>query len=276
MISFLQPLPIGNAVRVIMAPPADAERWRLLRKTADTFTGHDDADAGVIHEGLDRALIDTTALVNGTPYYYRLYSLVDSVWVASETVFATPAATLSAVGPDPVQFIRDRLEEGLRVEVQANRLKHKNGFIPVVTAPPAYEEVEFPIVTVHLKDDSPTERSLGEEIATDVFDQEAGEWRTVEGWLSRYDIEVWIWVVNNPDVRIAIRQAVKKILLGNLAVFELAGLGEFAVSFTDVEDFESFSAPVYQSRGAVSLIAASGVESLTAPITDVTVTVQAD
>ena len=65
MISLVQILPVGNALRIFITPPVGAEAVRLLRRTADTFTGYNDVGAFLVSESLDQAVIDTTGLVNG-------------------------------------------------------------------------------------------------------------------------------------------------------------------------------------------------------------------
>src|SRR5690349_5704022 len=111
MITFIEPLSVGNALRVLLSPPPGATKWRLLRKVADTFSGPTDPDAAVINDGDDdTSIVDTSSLTNGTTYYYREYALVGADWQASATVFGTPAAAGQLSGPDPLSIVRDRVE----------------------------------------------------------------------------------------------------------------------------------------------------------------------
>lgn len=254
MISFAQPLPIGNAVKVLLAPSADAVKLRLLRKLADDFSGPDDPNAAVISEGLDRLVIDAASLVNGRPYYYRVYSFNGASWTAGETANVTPAASAEFIGPDPLVLVRERMEAGLKVEVSSGRISHANGYVPCLTAPPAFEGTHFPVVTVHLKNGAPAYRGIGEMIGGDYYGDD-GEPMDGEGWEARYQIEIWGWVVNNADLRIALRQAIAKIVIGNLPVFEAAGMAEIEVSQSDLEDFESYGAPVYQTVCSFTCVA---------------------
>ena len=81
------PLSAGNAVRVFITPPAGALWWRVLRRTADVFTGQDDAGAVVaLADGTDNTALDIAALVNGTAYFYRAYFWDGTAWAAGETV----------------------------------------------------------------------------------------------------------------------------------------------------------------------------------------------
>jgi hypothetical protein len=271
MISFVQPLPIGNAVKLLLAPPPTAEKVRVLRKLADTFTGETDGAAGIVYEGDDNYVLDVNTLVNGTVYYYRPYYFDGTAWSAGLTASATPAATANRRGPDPLSLVRDRLEAGLKAEVAAGRLKHEQQYIPCLTAPPTFDGTAFPVVTVHLRNDASTGRALGEVLFDDVYDPVALEWGSSEGWLSRIQIDVIGWVVGNADTRIALRKAIQKVIIGNLSVFDQAGMVEIDFSQSDIEDFETYNAPMYQTMGSFSCMAPAVVEALDAPIDDVTV-----
>ena len=67
----------------------------------------------------------------------------------------------------------------------------------------------------------------------------------------------------NVDERLVLRRALLSILMANRDVFEEAGMTELDVSFTDMEDFMSYSAPVYQAVGTVSCVA---VREFIAPV----------
>lgn len=275
MIAFLQPLPIGNAVRVLLTPLDGAESCRVLRKLTDDIAGPDDSAAAKVYEGDERFFIDIATLENGATYYYCAFDLVDGDWVASgasQGVLVDAAAAL--YGPDPLTLVKQRLEAGLKVEVQAGVLVHDAGYIPVLTSPPAVEGVRWPVVTVHLRNDAPATRAVGELIADDVFDPAENEWAEAEGWLSGWDIEIWGWALN-ADLRIALRLAIKKVILGNLAVFQQAGMAQIAMSQSDHEDFERYNANVYQTLTSFSCMAPSLVQSRVGAVEDVDVMVQA-
>lgn len=273
MITLIRPLPAGNAIQVYMQPPSGAVQWRLLRKTEDTFTGHDDAGAVLIRETEDdRYLIDVTALVNGTEYFYRLYSLVDSVWLASATVSATPAASYQDAHADAMSVVRERLELGLKVELVRGTIHHKRNAVGVLTAPPIFEDTVFPVVTVHLQNSGSSERGIGE-IVTPEFMLD-GDIVDGEGWLSRVQLLIIVWALN-PDERIALRKAVRRIIQANLPVFDEAGMIQIDVSFSDTEDFETYGAPVYQTSCQFScMVAEEVVTGEEASITDVVVGLQ--
>lgn len=271
MISYSAPLAIGNAIRLILAPAVGATQWRLLRKTVNTFTGETDPAAAVIYDGSQTtSLVDTQTLINGTTYYYTSFELVSGVWQATAIVSVTPATTYGLGGPDPLSVVRDRLESGLKAAVAAGVLSHDSGAIPVYTAPPLFEETRWPIVSVHLQSDAPGQRALGEDMAEDVFDAASGDWLESEGWLSQVRIQIIGWCLN-PDTRIALRQVIKNVIIGNLPVFDSFGMVLVTLSQNDMEDFENYSAPVYQVMGDFGCMAPSVLSETVGPVSGVTV-----
>lgn len=271
-ISYLERIPVGNAVRVFVSPPTGATRWRLLRKTADTFAGQDDTSAAVIYDGhIETSVLDWwVGLLNGTPYFYKLYSYVASAWVASATASIVPQATDSDASVDVLSIVRERIDLGLQVELARGKLQHKDGRIPVLTAPPLYENTNWPVVTVHVNSDASGERGLGELVSNDVFNDDE-EWESSEGWLSRWNVGIQGWSLN-PDERIALRKAIKRIVIGNLSVFDDAGMVQIDLSQQDAEEFERYSAPVYQTVGTLTCLAPSLDSATASPILDVSVT----
>ena len=268
MISYVQPLPVGNAIRLFLAPPSGATAVRVLRRTADTFTGASDTGAFVVAETIDHTALDTTALINGQTYYYKPYALVGGVWVAGSTVSGIPAATYQDHSAQVVEFIRERLAAGLLVEVQRGSLQHEMGKIPVLIASPTFEDTKWPVVTIHVATDSSDNRFLGEAIEPDYYDEPEGEWVGAEGWLSRVQLNIAGWALN-ADVRAALRKSIKRIVIANLPVFEEHGMYQVGVTQQDVDDFQSYSAPVYQSICQFSCQARSAITSVGTPIGDI-------
>ena len=272
MIVSAAPVPIGNAVRLILQAPAGSVLTRVLRNTSGEFAGPSDPAASIVFEGQDDGCIDFCGLTNGTSYAYCAFDFVAGAWVSSPVVEVTPAANSSLVTDDVLTLVRDRLRAGLAVEVQAGRLQHANGAIPVLTAPPLFETTTFPIVTVHLNNEAPSIRGLGEAECDEIFDPTSGLFTDSQGWLADVSLDVMAWVVGNPDVRIALRQAIKKVLIGNLSVFDSAGLVQVQIGQSDMEDFESYNAPVYQTRTTFSCLAPSVVTAPSdPPLSDVAV-----
>lgn len=268
MISLIQTVAAGNALRVFLEPPASARRWRLLRKVSSAFLGHDDPDAFAAYEGDDRPVMDSAGLVNGTLYYYRPYYWNGTVWAAGNVVSATPAATYEGVGADVLSLLRERLDLGLQVEVQRGTLVHDNGHIEVLTAPPATETTVWPLVTVHLQEDAPGDRAIGEFIGGDGFDPDTGLWDETEGWLAKTQIAIMGWSLN-PDERIELRQALRRIVIANLPVFEAASIVDVEFSQQDTEDFSSYDAPVYQVLCTFSCTSPVAIKSTVPAVTSV-------
>lgn len=251
MISLIQPVAAGNALRIFLEPPTGARRWRLLRKLSDTFLGEEDTIR--IYEGDDKSILDTAGLVNSTLYYYRAYYFDGVAWTASVTASGTPASSYSDVYADVLSFVRERLDLGLQNEVARGNLLHDDGHIKVLTAPPTSEDTRWPVVTVHLQDESPAERGIAEMIEADDDLGEEG-WNEKEGWLARNQLSIMGWSLN-PDERIELRKALRRIVLSNLPIFDYAGMSQIEFSQQDTEDFGSFGAPVYQVLCTLSCIA---------------------
>ncbi len=268
MISLIQKVPSGNALRVLLMPPASATRIRLLRKDADTFSGHDDPAAVVVSDGLDKSVTDLSGLINGERVFYRAYYLIGGAWTPTATASAVPEATFVDVSVDPMVLVRDRLELGLKVYLDRGVLSHERGFIPVLTASPMIEDVSLPLATVHLAAEAPDIRSVGEVIQEDVFTGTDGLWHSFEGGYSRTDLTIVGWSLN-ADERITMRNALKAVLMANLPVFDAAGLLLVSWNFTDQEDFQTYAAPVYQAICNFTCYAPSAVESVDPAIRDV-------
>lgn len=274
MISFAASLPIGNAVRVLLDPPSTAKKWRLLRKTTDTWTDQNDAAALLVYEGTEKNIVDNSTLTNGSTYYYAEFDFDGTSWTRAPSVAVTPATSYDLAGPDVLTLLRERLRLGLRAAVAANVIKPASGSISVFTAPPAEEDVKWPIVSVHVQMDASDQRGIGETVSPDIFDIDANKWDESEGWLSRWRLQIIGWSLN-PDERIALRQVIKRIVLGNLPVFDGAGMVQIDFSQNDVEDFQTYNAPVYQTIGDFSCLAPAVVNATDDLIVDVTVDAEA-
>lgn len=273
MISLVQVLPVGNALRLFLSLPSGATDWRVLRRLDDAFAGPDDPNAWVVGEGRTPSIVDATGLANGATYWYRQYVLVGGAWVdGGPSASGVPAAIIQDVSTDTQALVRDRLDVGFMVEVQAGRLFPQNGRIQVLTATPAFEDATWPLITVHVGADSSDERWLGEMASPDDFNAADNMWEGYEGWLSRVQLTITTWSLN-PDERKAMRQVVKKLVLGNLEVFDDAGLLQIGLSQHDHDDFTSYNAPVFQSINTFSCLASSAVSAVEGVIGNVSVSV---
>lgn len=269
MISLAQALPAGNAIRILLTPPPQAKRTRLLRRADDVWTDQDDPGALVV---LDAAVassaVDMRSVINGQTYYYRAWHLVGGQWQASRSVPVTAGMTSADGNVDALLFLRERLDLGLREHVVSGRLRHPRGHVPVLTAPPIFEDSPMPVVTLHLTDESARERGIGEMIYRDAAVAEAGRPQQHEGWFAAVRLAVIGWSLN-PDERASLRQCLRATILANLPVFDSVGIQQIDWSMQDVEDFTSFSAPVYQVIGAMACVVPVSVTSVGRPITEV-------
>lgn len=272
MISLIQNLPVGNAVRVFITPAIGVTKWRVLRKSADTFTGFDDPSAYVLDESDNVAIVDATGLMNGSTYFYRDYGWNGVEWVdGGSTVSAIPAAAYNDDSVDVISILRERIHAGLVVEISKGALVHETGKIPVLLAPPTFEDTKWPVVTIHLASDSAEQRFNGEMCDSETFDIGGIGWDTSEGWLSSVQVTIVGWALN-PDVRMALRKAIKRILMANLSIFDDRGMYQVAMNQQDTEDFQSYAAPVYQVMTTFSCLAKSAISSPSLRISEVFVT----
>lgn len=273
-ISILRSLPIGNAVELLLAVDAETVWLQVQRRADNAFVGPDDPDATIIYnvprqitpQDTRLELLDTEDIVNGVPLFYQVYGRIDTHWIASSIATITPTQRLIDRSIDPLLIVRDRLKAGLQAEVAAGRLKPHSAKIPVWTAPPQAEFTSWPVVTVKLEADRSAERAIGEMIDQDYRLAPPQDWLETEGWLSHVTLTIVGWS-QNPDERIALRQALKRIMIGNLPIFADLGLITPDWNQQDSEDFESFKAPVYQTVGTFTCLAPSMI-SWTTPAID--------
>lgn len=272
MIAMVHAPSVGNALRVVLMPPQGVARIVLLRKDADTFAGHDDPDALVIHDGpVVRAVLDTTGLYNGVPVFYRAYYLIGGAWLPTASVRGVPAASFADVSIDPLTIVRNRLDLGLRVYLERGLFSHPMGHIPVMTASPLMEEIPLPVVTIHVASDSSDQRFIGDIVSREVFNPDAFEWSGFDGWYSRVTLTLVAYCLN-ADERIALRNAMKTVLMSNMAVFDAEGLMQVDMQFSDQEDFVSYAAPIYMAVCNFSCYAPSAVESVDPAVRNVLLT----
>lgn len=273
-ISSVRVLPVGNALQLFLEPPANAEFWRVLRKQTDDFTGYDDPNAFVLVDGDDKAPVDYLGLANGATYFYRAFYWSGSAWVASASASGVPQASYSDASVDVRTLLRERLEAGLKVEVQRGTLEHEAGLIPVLMAPPVWGEVRWPLVTVHISNEADGQRAIGEHMFEDVQSLDDGDYTEGEGYLGNNSYTIIGWSLN-PDERHELAKAIRRILVANGQVFAAAGVITPAISIQDVEDFERYAAPVYQAMCTFTCQAPVLVSSQAPDVIDVQVSATA-
>lgn len=256
MISIIQPIPVGNALRLFIEPPVGATYWRVLRKGSDSFTAHDDDTALCVFEGDEKVFVDSQSLTNEQMTFYKVYYRIGSSWVASATASGTPSATYEDHSTDAVSVMRDRTERGLLVECQRGNFQPENGYISVYTAPPSLEQdLRFPVVTIHLDKETSSIRGLGDDISGDEFDSIGFDWLESEGWLAQVQMTIVGWTLNS-DERIELRKALRRIIVGNMQVLADLGIVQVDASFEDNDMVSGeYNAPIYQVVCSFSCIA---------------------
>lgn len=274
MITLIQNLYAGNALRLFLEPPIGAVSWRVLRKGSDSFTDQNDTSAFVAYEGDEKIIVDAESLNNEVMAFYRPFYYDGAAWTAGATASGTPTATYEDSTTDVLSFMRDRVERGLLVEVQRQNLTNDLGYIQVYTAPPSLErDLRFPLVTIHLDSESPGARGIGENISGDEFDAIGFEWNESEGWLAQVQLSIVGWSLNS-DERIELRKALRRIVIANLPILASRGIDEVSLTQQDVDAVNGeFGAPIYQVVSTFSCLAPVRVSERIQPITDVITTV---
>jgi hypothetical protein len=274
MISQIVPVAVGNALQIFLVPPAGAIWWRLLRNESGTFSDQGDPASVCLYSGNDlTCVMDSDRLVNGTPYCYYVFYFDGVEWTPSTAVSAVPVSTYADQSVDVLCAVRDRLDCGLQNEVLLGNLSPSSGVIAVLNAPPIFEETCWPVVTVHVASDGSGERGVGELVFPDALNPVSAQWSEAQGWLARVQLAIVGWS-KNPDERIALRKALRKIVIGNLDVFDGAGMIHIDFSQQDVDELSSYPAPVYQVMCTFSCEAPAGVSqnvSLTTEVANPTI-----
>lgn len=250
-------LPAGNAVRLVFSVPSAAQELRVLRRDDGLPPESLDDPVAVPVYGGDpvRSFVDWEAVPSGVDLVYRAWWRVAGQWTdgGAKKVRADPYFIDRSI--EPLLVVRDRVDLGLRAVVERGQIHPRSGSIPVLIASPLIDDVPMPVVTVHLESESPEATPIGSTLS-EIGDEPAF------GHLSRFSIKVIGWSLN-VDERLVLRRALLSILMANRDVFEEAGMTELDVSFADMEDFMSYSAPVYQAVGTVSCVA---VREFIAPV----------
>lgn len=251
-------LPVGNALKVFMIPESGAAMWCLMRNTTGTFLGPgNDPASSVIYCGdQQQYVVDAFGLLNGIEYSYCLFSTLDGTnWTPSTVFTGTPNAIYADQTVDVLTVLRDRISRGMQVEVSRGTLRPHSGQIPVLNAPPSFEDTRWPMVSIHVSSEGPTERGIGEAIGSDDWDPETSQWKEGEGWMASAVLSVVGWSKNS-DERIALRQAIRRLVIANLPVFDGFGLLKIDINQSD-QDFVSgeYPAPVFSTVCSFSCLA---------------------
>ncbi|MDR3515193.1 MAG: hypothetical protein P4M00_05210 [Azospirillaceae bacterium] len=268
MMTAIEILASGNALRLILQHPDGALFGRILRRTADQFTGPDDAGAVCVDErvfdgGAVVPVVDVNGLINGVTYYYRAFTWDGQAWTTGSSLAATPEARYRGDAIDPQTLLRDRIAAGLAVEVQRRMLHPKSGRVPVLTAPyGAQSTVPLPVVTVQLIADRPWAQAVGDVVGADhvVLETNAALDTTVASGVGEARGTLRAVVLNvtgtalNADERIALRCALARVIQVNEPVFDAFGLKLIEFSQEDSEEIFQKNAPLFLTKGHFSCV----------------------
>lgn len=234
--------------------------WRVFRAGSDVFLGPEPEDGSFLaYEGDDRCFIDSAYLNNEVVAFYKPYYLIAGAWIEGATASGTPAATYFDLSTDAYTQLRDRLEAGLRVECERGTISTEAGYVQVFTAPPALDvNLRLPTVTLSLNSELPEERGIGDALFGDSYNEDDGDWTETSGWLAAVNISVVVWS-SNPDERIEMRKALRRIVVANLPVFESMGMQQVSLTLTDMD-------AVSGEFGAVNIYQVLGTFTCTAPV----------
>ncbi|WCD43980.1 hypothetical protein ECML606-1_000029 [Escherichia phage ECML-606-1] len=251
MITLILPQSCGNALQVFLQPPAGATAWQVLRLPRSGIKDDmSDPDALIVYEGDNIAFVDHHFLQNNVKYFYKAFYYVNGVWEPSNENYGTPMATYQDASTDTLQLLRDRLEAGLMVEVERKTLMNELGYIQVFTAPPQMENnLMLPCVTLSLESEEPSERFIGDTINVEYMDEADDMFTEQAGWLADVNISITGWSLN-PDERLELRKAIRRVIIANLTVLADAGitLPKLSLSTEDAVSGE-YDSPMYLVTG---------------------------
>ena len=210
-------------------------------------------------------------LRNGTQQFYKPFWTSDGIaWTAAPVVAATPAASYTEHTPDVLTELRARIEAGLLVEVQRGNFAVDIGYIQVMLGSPSLErDLRFPLVTIHMEHEGDGERAIGDDISGDEFDSIGFAWDESEGWLSECTVTVIGWSLN-ADERNELRKALRRVIIGNMAVFESFDWTRVGFRAEDIDAVNGeYPSPMYQVMGTFSCVAPVRVGGKVGAISDV-------
>lgn len=273
MIHMVQPLHIGNALRLHLTPPLGARVWRILRNETGVFAGPSDPSAFVAYQGSDHVVVDATMLRNGVQQFYQPFWTTDGVnWLAEPVASGTPNANYQEKTEDVLTLLRERLEAGLLVECERGNFQPEGGYIRVVIGSPALDqELRLPLVTLHMEHDGSGERGIGEAVGTDQFDAIGFDWEESEGWLSNTTVTMIGWSLNG-DERNELRKALRRLVIANLEVFESFGWARIDFGAEDIDLVNGeMPSPIYQVSCSFTCLAPVVVSGVVPAVREITV-----
>lgn len=255
MISFIENLPGGNAIRLVVTPEAGTTRWRVLRKTTSSFSGYDDPAAVLITDSkiIDRTTmydhLDIDNLTNGTSYYYAIYEYDGTDWTAVNAKSIVSQDPITDVSADPFDTVIERIDQGLQAYLTRAGMTPGLFTIAVRTIPPNLDRDPLPIVTVRVLQNEVIDWALACDVIPDEYLDP--DWKENKGWFGKLVVEIRSFSPTS-QVRNTLRKALQTVIQSNLSVFP--AWGWYGVSFDqrDSEDYKSNNTPVFVSIAELS------------------------
>lgn len=259
---------LGGAVRLQWINPTTAgfDHVKILRKLTNTFSGPNDQSATVVYLGLGdlcqpyrnifqpvdgvtpaqyRQILDTTDIGYNITYYYAIYAL------DAGEVSPSDAAAMSATTPhvsefeeiDILQTLLDYINPYMNAQIVTQSLAIRpNQRINVLNGPPLLDNATWPMVSVHLDDDHPSDFSIGDIVGSNDTTGDTIVHR--RGYMSDASISVVGWT-DNPDVRKSMYRNLKGCLISARQLLENVGLMNVVLSGRYAEDFENYQMPLF-------------------------------
>ncbi|MDO8357315.1 MAG: hypothetical protein Q7U76_13070 [Nitrospirota bacterium] len=262
------PFAFGGAVSLAWINPLDLtyDHVKILRKTTDTISGPTDPSAIVIYTGSGnvcapyrgifmpvddvtlaryRKVLDVVTVGYGTTYYYAIFACnLDETDISVAALIQARTPNVSAFEEiDILQLLIDYINPYMNAQIVADSLALRDGqTINVLNGPPLLDCATWPMVSVHLDDDHPSDFSIGDVVGTDDVTGDAVLHR--RGYMSDASISVVGWT-DNPDVRKSLYRNLKGCLISVRQLLEQLGFMNIVVSGRYAEDFESYGLPLF-------------------------------
>ncbi len=277
----------GVWVRWITPEDVDFDHVRILRVLgAGPITGPTDPAATIIFEGRGSLTHDFRPIFRPDPalatgrarqildllvvptqlYTYAVYAANDDATVfspASVEALTTPDIPV-LVEPDVHQLLMDYIDHGLARALASKALKIPKNMagqisaLSVVSALPRLDDTTWPVVSVHLDDDSPSDYALGDVVQ--AYDLTEGVSLPHLGYLSLLSFSIGGWAADNPVVQRSLYRILKGLLMGARQLLTECGVLKLELTGGYREDMQSYDMPMYSAEFQMKAWVVSRVE----------------
>jgi hypothetical protein len=293
----VRPFGYGGGVRLHWLNPADAafHHVKIIRKTVNSFSGHNDPAATVIYSGKGvqtaphqtvfrpspavtevrhRCTIDSKGVLWATTYYYAIYAMnvaENDVSVAVVKSGGTPDVSVFEE-VDVIGLLLEYISAYFKRQIAVQGLKVPSGVteLPVLDSPPLIENVKFPCISIHLDTDAPEGYSIGDDLNQLSAEGDATVHR--RGYLAGFTLSITGWT-ENPEIRRHLYRHLKGCLLSARQLLEQSGVVNTRLTGRYAEDFEGYNMPLFSAAFSLTgqLQASVRVVPIEATITTITV-----